>query len=376
MKKMFTPLVLCLLLSYSGFSQIVWTFNDSIGKPTSNSYADIVADSMTTHNNLGNVASPINKPSVSSASSGYAGASGTFNIGVAARIGGLTDSSAYFEFTLTPINNASVILTALSFGTRSTGTGPQAFSVRTSEDAFTADIATGLITNNSAWQLIEKGDLNLTALAGVPVTVRIYGFNGTGSPGNGQINWRLDDVTVNGAILPVLLTNFTSSVVNSKVLLNWNTANETNLKGFAVERSSDAKNFSQVSFVAAGGTGKYSAQDALQSGISYYRLKTVNSDGSFSYSKNVVINTAAISASALHVYPNPVSSSAVVSHPQAVNGATLKITDLNGRVLQTYTLQTGAVQTTINAGKLLSGTYLLVYRDENGKTLVTRIIKN
>ena len=373
MKKMFTSLFVFLLLSYAGFSQIVWTFGDSSAAPFSNSYADIAVSNMTSNSNNGTPAAVVTK---SSASSGYTGSSGTFNIGAAARTGGLTDSSAYFEFTLTPLNNASVVISTLSFGTRSTSTGPKAFSVRTSVDAFATDVAADTISANSAWAIRQGTNLNVTALAGVAVTVRIYGFNGSGSASKGTINWRIDDVTINGSVLPVLLTNFTSSVVNNKVLLNWNTANEVNVKGFAAEKSSDAKNFTQVSFVAAAGAGKYSAQDALQNGITYYRIKTVNQDGSFAYSKNVVVNTSAISASGLHVYPNPVSSSAVVSHPQAGNGATLKVIDLNGRVLQTYTLQQGAVQTTINISKLLSGTYVVLYRDALGNVAGTRVIKN
>ncbi len=330
---------------------------------------------MTSNLNNGMVDPTITKSSVSK---DYAGASGTFNLGAAASTGGLSPLTTFFEFTLTPIANTSVIFNTISFGTRSTSTGPQAYSIRTSLDAFASDIASDTMGNTSLWSLKEKTDLGVVAGAGVPLTVRIYGFNGTGNPGTGVINWRIDDVTVNGAVLPLVLTSFTSSVISNKVVLNWTTNNEVSMKGFSVEKSLNGRDFSELTYVAASGNyaAKYSTQDALGTGITYYRLKMMNLDGSFTYSKNLPVNASLLSSSSMHIYPNPVRNTAVVSHPQAGKSASLKITDLNGRVLQTYSLAPNTMQTTISAGKLVAGTYMLVYRDAAGTIISTRMIKN
>ena len=209
-----------------------------------------------------------------------------------------------------------------------------------------------------------------------PLTVRIYGYGSSSTTiQKGTVNWRIDDITLNSSVLPVALSNFTASVVSNKVLLNWVAAGEVNLKGFSVERSSDARNFSEVSYVAASGKASYSAQDAVSSNTVYYRLKMVNQDGSFAYSKNIPVNASLAGSPALRVFPNPVVNSAMISHPQADANASLKVTDLNGRVLQNYPLQQGATQTTVTLNKLMSGTYLLVYRDAAGKVASTRIIK-
>ena len=101
----------------------------------------------------------------------------------------------------------------------------------------------------------------------------------------------------------------------------------------------------------------------------------VNQHSSFAYGRNIPVNASLAGSAALRVFPNPVRSSAIVSHPQAAANASLKITDLNGRVLQTYFLQQSAVQTTITLHKLMSGTYLLVYRDAAGKVAGTTLIK-
>src|SRR5690606_38951999 len=44
-------------------------------------------------------------------------------------------------------------------------------------------------------------------------------------------------------IIPVELTSFAGSTVNGNVVLNWNTASETNNSGFEIQRSTDRVNF-------------------------------------------------------------------------------------------------------------------------------------
>ena len=138
-----------------------------------------------------------------SASTTYTGASGTSNAGVAARTGVLNTAasgSAYFEFTLTPTAGNIVTLTGISFGSRSTSTGPLAYAIRSSLDAYTANIATGTLTNTSAWSLFSNSGLSFSSTAGTAVTFRIYGYNGTGTASANTANWRIDDLTLTGSV--------------------------------------------------------------------------------------------------------------------------------------------------------------------------------
>lgn len=139
----------------------------------------------------------------SSVSSGYAVASGSVNAGLAARIGPLNTEpggSAYFEVVLTPAPGFSVNVSGITFGSRSTETGPLAYSLRSNLDSFAADAASGILKNDSKWGLRNTGPLTLSS--GGPLTLRIYGFNGTGSPGPGTVNFRMDDLTVSADITP------------------------------------------------------------------------------------------------------------------------------------------------------------------------------
>ncbi len=149
-----------------------------------------------------------------SVSSGYTGASGGSNAGAAARVGPLNRTpgtgSAYFEFTLETVPGRQLVVSSFTFGTRSTGTGPQAFALFSSVDDFTTPIASGPLANNSAWAFIAPAFAAFAAVPGTPITFRLYGYNGAGNAGVSTANWRIDDLKVgvtavaNSATPPVL----------------------------------------------------------------------------------------------------------------------------------------------------------------------------
>lgn len=133
-----------------------------------------------------------------SGSTTYSGASGANNAGVAARSGALSTASAgsgYFEFTLTPDAGYQVKLDAISFGTRSTNTGPASYTLRSSLDSYASDITTGSITvSGNPWAL--KTNSGLTPVSSSAITFRLYGYGGTGSPADNTTNWRIDDLSL------------------------------------------------------------------------------------------------------------------------------------------------------------------------------------
>lgn len=210
MKKLFTLKFLFLvfvagLLSTPSWGQIAWNFTAGNATPSS-TVANVTTSDLVQGNNNGTT-SFIN---ATSASSGYTGASGTNNAGLAARTGVLNiaaSGSAYIEFTLTPAANYTVTLTAISFGTRSTGTGPQAYTLRSSLDAYGSDLTTGTIANNSAWSLKSNSGLSVSNVGATPVTFRIYGYNGAGTVSAGTANWRLDDISLTVTVASTISSN-------------------------------------------------------------------------------------------------------------------------------------------------------------------------
>ena len=193
-----------------------------------------------------------------SASSGYSGASGSYNAGAAARTGGLnTASSAYFEFTLTGSAGYTFNVSNVSLGSRSTGTGPTAVDLRANTASNYATVLGGTtVSANSTWALQSITVAGTTSSGAV--IYRIYGSGGSGSPTAGTANWRIDDLTVSG-------TSFSSSSVSATAQLGIGSAGATTYSGpVAVTGTAELT-------AVAGGTATFSG---VISGTSGFVIKT------------------------------------------------------------------------------------------------------
>ena len=102
--------------------------------------------------------------------------------------------------------------------------------------------------------------------------------------------------------LPVELTSFNASVNGNNIILQWNTATEIKNYGFEVERKSFRNKFrmtmlswEKIGFVNGNGNSNspknYSFVDNKVSAGKYaYRLKQIDNNGQFEYSKNVEVS--------------------------------------------------------------------------------------
>ncbi len=108
--------------------------------------------------------------------------------------------------------------------------------------------------------------------------------------------------------LPVELTTFSGQSKDNTVLLSWVTTSETNNDYFQIERSIDGQQWELIGSVEGNGTTiieqSYEFVDhTLFSGNNYYRLKQVDLDGSFSYSKIITVDFQ--QTHTITIYPNP-----------------------------------------------------------------------
>ncbi len=166
--------------------------------------------------------------------------------------------------------------------------------------------------------------------------------------------------------LPITLLDFTGSLnASNQVKLQWQTATEYNFAKFIVETSADAKSFTELGTVKAKGTNSlYKFDDVLQTEKKYYRLKMVDIDDKFVYSKTIVVNGAFV-ALQLQVFPNPATKSLMVRHPKSASGATLKVMNANGALVLSERLSENALQSVINISQLTNGLYMLVFNNNN-----------
>ncbi len=105
-----------------------------------------------------------------------------------------------------------------------------------------------------------------------------------------------DTVIINSSIvLPVTLVEFTARKDrDSRNLVGWKTANEENCSHFAIERSSDGRQFNEIGRISAVNqlnlVNVYNFTDNQPLfGANYYRLKIVDRDGSFKYSSIILV---------------------------------------------------------------------------------------
>ena len=123
-------------------------------------------------------------------------------------------------------------------------------------------------------------------------------------------------------LIPVELISFIADLSENDVTLSWQTATETNNKGFAIEQICDNSkfefrnsNFGQIGFVQGNGTTtefhSYTFSDKnVEPGFYQYRLKQIDFDGSFTYSDIVEVEVEAPIVFTLEQnYPNPFNPS-------------------------------------------------------------------
>ncbi|WP_254560961.1 T9SS type A sorting domain-containing protein [Dyadobacter diqingensis] len=133
-------------------------------------------------------------------------------------------------------------------------------------------------------------------------------------------------------VLPVKLLDFDAREENNTVNLAWSTTEETNSDRFEVQHSTNAKNWAEIGKVASNGESSvkriynYNHQSP-SNGLNYYRLKMVDKDGTFAYSRIESINIKSI---AITAYPNPASEVLFLSEPSITNGKSIKLISANG----------------------------------------------
>jgi len=147
-------------------------------------------------------------------------------------------------------------------------------------------------------------------------------------------------------VLPLRLISFNAMPQNDNTTsLYWNTSNELSTKHFVIEQSNDAARFYAISIVTAKGkaNNSYAASIAeFNSGIIYYRLKIVDTDGSFAYSSIIKIdrrkNTAGFS-----ILTNPVKDLLTINTTDRIlNNTEGSIINSLGAVVKIFVVNQGS----------------------------------
>ncbi|MFM9910749.1 MAG: T9SS type A sorting domain-containing protein, partial [Chitinophagaceae bacterium] len=163
-------------------------------------------------------------------------------------------------------------------------------------------------------------------------------------------------------------TRFTVEKKNQAALLNWQTAAEQNNDRFEIERSSNGIQFITIGIVKSVsslfGAG-YSFEDTRPLvGINYYRLKQVDMDGKFIYSRVVQLNF--VINSNIKFFPNPAKNTLYINMPFPEIIQSAIILDFTGRIVQRSVTQNSS-SISLPIQQLEAGTYGIYLETSKGK---------
>jgi hypothetical protein len=180
-------------------------------------------------------------------------------------------------------------------------------------------------------------------------------------------------------LVPVSIVNFSGRNLGTSNQLTWKVENEINLSRYELQRSKDALDFQPIGTITAMGSSSYDFQDndISLSPVYYYRLKTMDLDGSYAYSAIVKI-AGPVRSLAMSATPNPFTDAVKLTITSPVKESTfLIVNEPGGRQLykQAVNLQAGVNVITLDKIRSLSaGTYILRLVSTQGNR-TTRVIK-
>ncbi len=213
-------------------------------------------------------------------------------------------------------------------------------------------------TGTSSWDYAKTGTIS----GSDPYTVT----------GNNFTSFSPFAVGSSGA-LPIELVDFKAVAKDNTTLLNWSTASEKNNDHFNIERSSDATNWQKIATIKGHGTTyatqQYNYADVQpNAGVNYYRLKQVDDNGTFTYSK--IVSVLIGKGFGLKTYPNPAFTELTVLGIDETGS--VQILDVTGKIVKTIT-----GTNLLNINDLQNGIYFVKGFDASGAALgTTRFVKN
>ena len=176
-----------------------------------------------------------------------------------------------------------------------------------------------------------------------------------------ELTYNTNDVTIKylGSPLPIELTSFSANPTKEAINLKWETASETNNKGFQIEKSANGQDWTTLSWMDGHETttvkSNYRFTDNTPfDGLNYYRLKQIDFDGGFEYS-NIVEANWKKSETHVTLYPNPAQDIINVTLPTSEEVKNIRVYDTVGRMV----LDLNTSETQLHIDGLDNGIYTI-----------------
>jgi len=227
------------------------------------------------------------------------------------------------------------------------------------------NIATGGLlstTHNSATSVISIGGVN-KYVGNTDVTIVGYAM-ASSATGASPVGFSTTPIT-----LPVTWVSFTASRNGETVTLNWNTVNEKDNSHFEVERSVNGFDWNTIATVAAGASttqDSYTYTDETAGAAqTLYRLRQVDEDGQYSYSKIVTVDgasTTAATTAKTTIFAAGKTINIRFDEP-ATGRVTVRLLSMGGQILQQEAAEAASGTMTMGASNLPAGIYVVYVTD-------------
>ncbi|HTN45063.1 MAG TPA: T9SS type A sorting domain-containing protein [Flavipsychrobacter sp.] len=264
---------------------------------------------------------------------------------------GNPDDDVWYKFTAT-YTSAQIDLSGVTAST----------TANTSTDAY-FQVLDGGVSGNCTGSLpsLLCSDPNSGTVSGLTIGntyfIRVYTYALSAS-----INY---SISVSGAPLAIKLKNIAATNIDKKNQVMWSTLSEEPEDFFELEKSSNGREFIKIySKQAKGQSSTYTYWDENpEAGINYYRLKMIDADGKFEYSKIVQVISGSKDVFEVRAYPNPlVDNKLTVEITGSIKkDAVISVTDLTGKNL--IVIRPTSNKTDIDMSNITSGLYLIKYTD-------------
>ena len=251
-----------------------------------------------------------------------------------------------------PANNATGISLSPALSWTPVCT-PDSFRLQIATDT----LFTAIVTEQANILTSSYTVLNGTLSTNTKYFWRVYAVNAAGVG-----KWSEVSSFTTASVLPLRFISFEGMYKRTEnmVLLNWITANENNNQQFNIERSGTDNIYYSIGTVLSSSQNEYSIQDHHPlKGKNYYRLKQIDADGKFTYSKIISVNTNRDIKNELIIFPNPVTDLCTVQLADTLNNYTIILTNTKGVVVLKMNNTINEKNITINLKGLPAGAYYI-----------------
>lgn len=179
-------------------------------------------------------------------------------------------------------------------------------------------------------------------------------------------------------ILPVDIHSITAIVQNGNISVGWNVENESNIANYLLEKTVDGHYFEEIGIIPSKNThtAVYSYSDSTAiNGKYYYRIKIVDQNGNFIYSKTVFAKILKESKS--RIWPNPIQQNEIRVNVEPSYKGAFKVRLFNsaGKLIFQKQLKEESGTLILKTQKLAQGIYHLELTKPGNDIEILEVIK-